>query len=137
MLSLEPILKTRLKALPALTAWAVHGGTDLADRRVLPAAEVACEGAAVTAAQAGGVKVEPSWTVTLVVRRSDEAAGQLDAAFAAVVATLHNFTPANVSGRYWSALALKRVEAPLFGDEGLAGIALTFSTGAAYLASRA
>ena len=137
MLSLEPILKTCLKALPALTGWAVRGGTDLADRRVLPAAEIACEGAVVTSAQASGVKIEPAWSVTLVLRRSDEAAGQLDAAFAAVVATLHNFTPANVSGRYWSALALKRVEAPLFGDEGLAGLTLMFSTGAAYLASRA
>jgi len=137
MLALESILKTRLQALPALTAWVVRGGTDLVDRRPLPAAEIACEGAAVTGSQASGAKVEPSWTVTLVVRRSDEAAGQLDTAFAAVIGSLHNFTPAQVSGHYWSALALKRVEAPQFGDEGVAGIAMTFSTGAAYLASRA
>lgn len=137
MLALEPILKARLQALPALTGWAVRTGTDLVDRRLLPAAQVACEGAGVAGAQASGVKVEPSWSVTLVVRRSDEAADQLDAAFSAVVVGLHGFVPGQVAGRYWSALALRRVEAPIFDDSSVAGIVLTFSTGAAYLAARA
>lgn len=137
MLALEPHLKTHLQALPALTGWAVRTGTELVDRRLLPAVEIACDGAGIASSQASGVKIEPRWAVTLVVRRSDDAAALLDAAFAAVVGSLHGFTPGQHAGRYWSALALQRVEAPLFGDEGLAGIAMTFSTGAAYLAVRA
>ena len=136
MLALEPLLKTRLQALPALTGWAMRASTDLADRRMLPAVEVACDGAGVTASQASGVKIEPRWIITLMLRRSDDAADMLDAAFAAVLSSLHSFTPGQLAGRYWSALALQRVEAPQFGDEGIAGIAMTFSTGAVYLVSR-
>ena len=135
MLALEPLLKTRLQALPALTGWAVRAGTDLADRRMLPAVEIACDGADVNASLSV-VKIDPRWVVTLMLRRGDNTADMLDAAFAAVLTSLHSFTPGQQAGRYWSVLALQQVQAPQFGDEGLAGIVMTFKTGTAYLTNR-
>lgn len=132
MLALEPHLKARLQTLPALTGWAVRTGTELTDRRVVPAADVRCTGAQVPDSKTGAVMVAPEWTVTLVVRRSDEAANQLDAAFAAVIASLHNWAPGQHGGRGWEPLKLVRVTEPQFVDEGLAGCELLFTTGARY-----
>lgn len=135
MLALESHLKTRLQALPALTGWAVRTGTELTDRRMVPAADVRCTGAGVPDSKAGAVMVSPEWTVTLVVRRSDQAADQLDAAFADVLASLHNWAPGQLGGRGWEPLRLGRVTEPQFAEDGLAGIELTFTTGARYISA--
>lgn len=133
MLALEPLLKTRLQSLPALTGWAVRTGTESADRRLVPAADVRCTGAQVPDSKTGAVMVSPEWTVTLVVRRSDDAAAQLDAAFAGVIASLHNWAPGQHGGRGWEPLRLGRVSEPNFADEGLAGYELLFSTAGSYM----
>ncbi|CAM3328318.1 hypothetical protein [Polaromonas hydrogenivorans] len=135
MLALEPLLKTRLQALSALIGWAVRCGTELSDRRIVPAADVRCTGAQVPDNKAGAVMVAPEWTVTLVVRRSDEAAGQLDAAFAAVLTSLHNWAPGQQGGRGWEAVRLVRIVEPQFLDEGLAGSELVFNTAARYISA--
>ncbi len=132
MLVLEPLIKARLQALTALTGWAVRTGTELVDRRLVPAADVRCTGASVTDSKAGRATVSPEWAVVLVVRRSDVAAQQLDAAFAAVTESLHSWMPGPQDGRGWEPLRLSRVSEPLFADEGLAGCELTFSTSAVY-----
>lgn len=132
MLAITTPLKTRLQALPALAGWALRAATDTADRRVLPAVAVRCSGAQVADSKAGAVMVAPQWTVTLVVQRSDQAADELDAAFAAVIESLHNWMPGRHGSRGWEPLRLARVTEPDFIDEGLAGLDLTFTTGAKY-----
>lgn len=133
MLALATPLKTRLQTLAQLTGWDVRVGTELADRRQVPAADVRCSVAGVADSRTGAAMVAPEWTVTLVVRRSDTAADELDAAFAAVCASLHAWQPGQVAGRGWEPLALQRVTEPLFADEGLAGCELTFRTAARYM----
>ena len=132
MLALEPHLKTRLQALSALTGWAVRTGTELADRRMVPAADVRCSGAQISDGGASTVTLDPAWTVTLVVTRSDEAAGQLDAALAAVIASLHNWYPGLLDGRAWRRVALQTVREPEFSPEGQAAYELIFTSSAVY-----
>lgn len=132
MLALESPLKTRLAALPVLTGWAVRTGTELSDRRMVPAADVRCTGARTTDSETTAVTLDPAWTVTLVVPRSDQAAGQLDAALAAVIGSLHNWCPGLQSGRAWRRMALQTVREPEFVAEGLAGLELVFATSTVY-----
>ena len=133
MLALTTPLKTRLQALPVLTGWDVRTGTEHADRSLLPAVDVRCNGASVADGRAGACMVAPEWTVTLVVRRSATAADELDAAFAAVFESLHNWQPGTHGGRGWEPLRLQRATEPAFADDGLVGCELTFTTGARYL----
>lgn len=133
MLALEAPLKARLQALPQLTGWAVRGGTEHADRRVVPAVDVRCAGASVPDRKAGAVMVAPEWQVTLVLRRGDDAATLLDAAMAAVITSLHNWQPGQHGGRGWEPWQLARITEPLLSDDGLTGYELTFSTGARYM----
>ena len=133
MLALTAPLKARLQALPQLTGWAVRTGTEHSERQIVPAADVRCSGAGVGDSKAGAAMVAPEWTVTLVVRRSDDAADQLDAAFAAVFSSLHNWLPGQHGGRGWEPLRLQRVTEPLLADNGLAGVEMTFTTGARYM----
>lgn len=132
MLALEPHLKARLQTLPALTGWAVRGGTELTDRRSVPVADVRCTGARSTDSETTAVTLDPAWTVTLVVSRSDQAAEQLDAALGAVIASLHNWCPGQQSGRAWRRMALQAVREPEFVAEGLAGLELVFATSTVY-----
>src|SRR3990167_676831 len=99
MLALEAPLKARLQALPQLTGWAVRMGTEHADRRVVPAADVRCAGASVPDRKSGAVMVAPEWQVTLVLRRGDDAAAPLDAAMAAVITTPPHTQPRPPGGR--------------------------------------
>lgn len=133
MLALATPIKLRLAALPQLTGWAVRVSTEAGDRKPVPAADVRCTGAAVADSKTGAAMVSPEWTVTLVVRRSDTAAAELDAAFAAVFASLHNWQPGQQCGRGWEALRLQRVAETSFADEGFAGCELAFSTAASYI----
>lgn len=131
MLALTTPLKTRLQALPQLTGWAVRTGTEHADRRVVPAADVRVVGAGASPRSAG-VMLEPQWSITLMVRRGDTAAAELDAALDAVVCTLHGWQPGSHGGRGWEPLKLQRITEPVFEDVGLVGYELVFSTAGLY-----
>lgn len=133
MLALTTPLKARLVALSALTGWAVRMGSEAVDRRLVPAADVRVVNAGVPDSRTSAVMVAPEWSVTLVVKRGDAAADQIDAAFAAVVASLHNWVPGEHGDRRWEPLRLTRVTEPLFDDVGLVGCELIFSTGARYM----
>ena len=133
MLALTTPLKQRLQQLPALAGWDVRTGTEVSDRRPMPAVDVRCIGADVADSKTGAAMVAPQWSVTLVVRRSDSAADQLDAAFAAAFASLHNWMPGQHGGRGWEPLRLTRATEPLFSDDGIVGCELTFATAARYI----
>lgn len=132
MLALEPVIKTRLQALGALTGWAVRTGTELADRRMVPAADVRSTGAQTNDSGASAVTLDPAWTVTLIVQRSDQAAVQLDAALTAVIASLHNWYPGQLAGRPWRRVALQTVREPEFVTEGQAALELIFTSSTVY-----
>lgn len=133
MLSLEPLIKSRLQALPALTGWAVRVGTELTDRRQLPAVDVRCPGAGVGDSKTSAVLLQPQWTLVLAVRRSEEAAAQVDAALASVIGSLHNWQPGQAGGRGWEPWRLTAVSEPMLPDEGLVGYELNFATAARYM----
>lgn len=133
MLALTTPLKARLQALPQLTGWAVRCSTDGAARTALPAVDVRCSGAGIADSRTGAAMVAPEWAVLLMHRRSDDAAELLDAAFAAVFASLHNWQPGQCGGRGWERLQMTRVEAPEFADEGVVGYSLVFTTAARYI----
>lgn len=132
MLALSNPLKLRLQALPQLAGWSVRTGAEAADRTLLPAVDVRCGGAQVADSKTSAAMVQPEWVVTLMVRRGDAAADQIDAAFAAVMAALHNWQPGQQGGRRWEPLRLARVAEPQFADEGLVGCEMSFFTGAKY-----
>ena len=132
MLALGNPIKTRLQALPQLTGWQVRLCTELTDRRQVPAADVRMVGASMPSNRSTAATVAPQWVVTLIVRRSDTAADELDAAFTAVIASLHNWLPGQHGGRGWEPLrAVGSAEAP-FSDEGVAAFEINFSTQALY-----
>lgn len=133
MLAVGPFIKERLQGLAAIDGWDLRVGTEAGDRRVegVGAVDIRNSGAQIAESKAVGVKVEPLWTVTLVVRRGSEAASQLDAAFWQVVEALHWCQVGTVAGRHWERLALVSIQQePEFLDVGLAGCQLVFSTGA-------
>lgn len=133
MLALANPIKARLAALPQLTGWAVRSSTESTERRTLPAVDVRCTGANVADRKQGAALVAPEWTVLLMMRRAPDAADMLDAAFAAVFASLHNWMPGQVGGRGWEPLQLARVQEPVFADTGDVGYEMVFSTAARYI----
>lgn len=131
MLAVGPLIKARLQGLSALAGWDLRVWTEAGDRRMVPAVDIRNGGAQVAESKAVGVRIEPLWTVTLVVRRGADAAAELDAAFWQVVESLHWCPLGLVDGRKWQQLALVSIaREPEFVDEGLAGCQLVFSTGA-------
>lgn len=133
MLALEPVIKARLEALPALTGWVVRGVTTPergdADRQLT----LRIGTVQVGDAKAFAAAVTPSWEMHLSVPRSAAAADELDAAFVAIVAQFHGWLPGQVAGRGWERLGLNAVgEAPEFLREGRAGISLSFATAAKF-----
>lgn len=133
MLAISTPVKARLQALPALTGWAVRLGHEEADRRLLPAVDVRCSGAAVTTRSSStATQLSPEWQITLVVKRGDEAAEQIDAALQAVIGSLHNWQPGQQGGRGWERLVLTRITEPVFDQSGVAGYELGFTTAATY-----
>jgi hypothetical protein len=136
MLALTAPLKARLQALPQLTGWAVRTGTEDADRRDVPAADVRCAGATVADSKAGAVMVAPVWRCVLVVPRGTAAPEQLDAAMSAVICALHGWKPGEHGGRGWEALTLASITEAMFEDVGLVGYELTFATAARYMSGQ-
>lgn len=131
MLRLEPHIAARARAaLP--DTWAVLGYSDDGQRDAWPMASVRVDGATVADSKTGAVNVQPHITVTLAAKRGPDAAGQLDDAFAALTAHLHNWRPGEVSGRHWNPLTLTLAAPPEYLMDGLVGIALTFTTHARY-----
>lgn len=131
MLRLEPKLVEQVRS--ALGAgWTCMGYSEDGMRDALPLASVRVDGAAVVDSKTGAVNVEPRLTVTLATKRSDKAAGELDDAFAAVVAQVHNWRPGEVSGRQWNPFSLQQAVPPEYLPDGLVGIALSFTTHARY-----
>lgn len=134
MLVLEPVIKARLVGLSALTAWAVRGMTDMVDRRAVPAVDLSIRSVAAPDSKQGAVMVAPSWSITLIVQRSDVAAEQLDAAMHQVIGRLQGWAPGEAGGRKWEQLRLDGVSVPDFVPEGQAAIELSFATSGAYRA---
>lgn len=135
MMALEPVVAARVRgALAALQspAWACMAYSAAGARDALPLASVRVDSAGVADSRTGAVNVQPQVSVALATRRSADAAAEIDAAFAAVVAAVHNWRPGNVSGRAWNALALQQVSAMQYLDNGLIGLELTFTTHARY-----
>lgn len=133
MLELTQPLKERLATLPALQGWVVRMSTDLADRSAVTAVDVRMAGATIGSNKTGALLLQPGWQLVLQVRRGADAAEVLSAAFAAVIECLHGWQPGHHGGRGWEPFALASVADAVFADDGLAGIELTFSTGARYM----
>jgi hypothetical protein len=131
MFALEPILLARLQADPALAGWSVRSSAAETTRRPLPAVELQCEGADITDARTTAVAVGVTWGVHLITQYSLTAAAELDAAFAVVVASLHNWAPGAQGGRAWQRLQLQQVQREAT-DQGLIAYSLTFKTSARY-----
>ncbi len=132
MLALITPIKERLQALPQLAGWDVQTGTETADRRLRRVIDVRCTGADAQDSETQSVRLNPAYTITIVVPRSNDAAGQLDDALAAVVGALHNWHPGRIGARQWSRVALRVAREAEFTDTGLAAYELVFTTGAVY-----
>lgn len=132
MLSLEPVIKSRLKDLPALTGWRVSGACDEVNRALVPAADVRMSNAAAGDVRRTAAQLEPRWTVSLAVRRGEDVAEQLGAALCSVIETLHNWPPGHVGGRQWTPLQLIGVGEANFSTAGLVGYEVVFSTTAMF-----
>lgn len=133
MLALIEPLKLRLQSLPALAGWDVRSNTELASREVrLGVADVRCTGADAQDSEAQSVTLDPAYTVHLVVKRSAQAAEQLDAALAAVVGALHNWYPGRIGALHWRRMALRVAREAEFSDTGHAEYELIFTTSAVY-----
>ncbi|WP_374005519.1 hypothetical protein [Delftia lacustris] len=128
MLELEPVLVQRLAALPAFTGWRISGGTDAANRTLVPGADVRMSGANGAAERRTVSQLQFVWTVGLVVPRGDSAAGQLGAAMRAALGALHNWRPGSVAGQEWTELQFANVREASFSDSGLAGFEISFTT---------
>lgn len=133
MLALEPTIKERLETLPALSGWVVSGITvpegSGADRQLTLRVGTVQVGDA----KAMATSVSPSWEMRLSVPRGAAAALELDAAFAAILASFHGWFPGDVTGRIWERMALGAVgEISQSLGEGRAGISLSFATSAKF-----
>lgn len=136
MLALANPIKARLRALAPLTGWAVRTATEDAERSAVPAVDVRCSLAAVGDVKMGAVMLQPSWQITLIVQRSDNAADQIDAALAAVICALHGWKAGEHGGRGWEMFSLAGITEPMLPNEGLVGYELTFTTAARYMSGR-
>lgn len=133
MLAISTAIRTRLQALPALTGWAVRLAHEGVDRRSLPAVDVRCSGAAVTArGNSTATQLSPEWQITLAVSRTEDATELLDAALDAVIGSFHNWQPGQHGGRGWERLTLSRITEPVFEASGVVGYEMAFSTAATY-----
>ncbi len=132
MLAIIAPLKARLDKLPQLTGWDKRANTEEVDRSKLPAVDIRCVGAAVSDSKRGAAMLAPRWMVTVVVRRGDAAAGQIDTALSAVICALIGWVPPSTGDRAWSPFTLESVTEPMLPDEGLVGYEITFATAASY-----
>lgn len=131
MLALATPIVQRLAALSALTGWSVRNAADEASRTAVPAAEVWLPAAGAKDQQAA-VTVQVAYGVRLIAKRGAGATDQLDTAFAAVIASLHNWKPGSAGGRAWMRMYLANVAPADIEDTGLVAYDLIFQTSAPY-----
>jgi len=132
MFALEPVIADRVRDV-LVAPWQVFGrSTDPGQRNRPPQAVVAFAATNVADSKTGAALVQAGWRISLTARKGDEAAGLLDAAFVAIVAQLHNWSPGEVAGRRWERLSLIQVIAPEDGEEGLVNADLVFNTAARF-----
>lgn len=135
-MALEPVVAARVQAALAElagAAWTCMAYSDAGRRDALPLASVRVDNAQVADSRTGAVNVQPSVSVALATKRGPDAAAQLDAAFAALVAAVHNWRPGTVAGRAWNPLALQQVTPPQYlMTDGITGLELTFTTHARF-----
>jgi hypothetical protein len=133
MLALEPVIVEQLRSSLA-AGWKVMGfASDSGRRDGWPLASVSFVDGNVADSKAGAAAVQAAWRVTLIAKRGDQAAVLLDAAFADVMASLHNWAlPGEIGGRRWERMRLLQVTPPQYPEDGLVGLDLTFTTQARY-----
>lgn len=131
MFALESPMIARLQALPALSGWQVRSSESEVSRRSLPAVEVQCDGVDVAESRNTAALVGVAWGVHLIAQYSPDAMAALDDAFAAIVASLHNWTPGTEGGRAWQRLQLQQVRRETT-EQGLVAYTMTFKTAARY-----
>ena len=132
MLAIITPIKTRLAALAPLAGWDVRTELDEDDTSPVPAVDIRGSGASATDSESAGVTLDPSYTVTLAVKRGATAATQLDAALQAVIGSLHNWRPGVVVGTSYRRVALQGIRPAEFSSAGVVAYQLVFSTSAAY-----
>lgn len=134
MLALEPLIKARLEALAELDGWTVRGATEAVDRKAPgPSVDLRIGAVAVPDSKTGAAVVQPAWDMVFEMQRGPTAAATLDAIFWAVLQDLQGWEPGNVGGREWLPLKLAAASPPDFLAEGVAAVALSFSTGAGFI----
>lgn len=134
MLALLNPVKDRLQAIPAFIAWQLHTVAEEVNRQSAPRAEIGFANARVSSVRATAALVEPLVSVSLVVKRGEEAASLLEAAMQAAIQSLHNWHPGEQGGRKWEPMRLTQITEPDFAiEEGLIGLTLAFATQALYL----
>lgn len=131
MFALESPMIARLQALTALSGWQARSSAGEVSRRTLPAVEVQCDGVDVTDTRNTAALIGVAWNVCLLAQYSPAAMVEMDDVFAAVVASLHNWTPGTEGGRAWQRLQLQQVRREAT-EQGLMAYTLTFKTGARY-----
>ena len=132
MLAIITPIKTRLAALAPLAGWDVRTELDEDDTSPVPAVDIRGSGASATDSESAGVTLDPSYTVTLAVKRGATAAAQLDAALQAVIGSLHNWRPGVVVGTSYRRVALQGIRSAEFSSAGVVAYQLVFSTSAVY-----
>lgn len=131
MLQIESILAHRLRSLPPFSGWRISGSCELADRSVVPAADVRMASTSGTAMKTAA-QLQPLWTVGLAVRRGETAAALLGDALAALTEALHNWSPGEVDGRPWTPFQFVSIQETAFPDPGLVGYEAAFTTTALF-----
>jgi len=132
MFALERLIAEQLAQCAELADWSVRRGSELVSARVAPSVVVRLDGAGVGDSKATAANVAVRWAIHLVVERGDGATDQLDAAFAAVIASLLNWAPPKVADRQWSPFRLAAVGTPDSLEQGLLEYAVLFQTASIY-----
>lgn len=126
MFAVIPTLATRLAAALAAAlgaGWDVSDGTQAADRRALPRADVRIDGAALSGTSGPGVTLQLRYVVTLCISSTATAFAQLDAAVTQAIASLHHWRPDGQQSR----LQLQGFAELQTLDQGLFGYELAFT----------
>lgn len=134
MFALATPIKNRLAALSALSGWQVRTNLEEVTRTTTPAVEIRVEDGGASA-KGGAVTVDVLWGVHLIAAKGAATEAALDAAFWAVMASLHNWMPGTAGGVPWGPMQLVK---PEMGDaeQGLVEYSLIFRTSATQVGQR-
>lgn len=130
MFLLPIVIKAHLDGVAHFETWDVRHNMEAVNRQQFPAVDLRIVQATVPAAdgaRAGKFRVVPALSVQLLVKRSDEAAGELHKAFVAICRALHGYTVNDPQAGSWKPLSLEGVrEVPEASGE-LVGFELLFT----------